>query len=294
MVAKLIQFLITFAEELSATTKKQEQRGVSSAKQHQTAKQREPSAPIHVTVHTELNLPQSVIDDYETDQHQSARRDRIRLGIESLVLLTIVAGGVTAYFQLRRLDDSIKQASTLNQLTADSVIAAKDAAEAAKRSADIAAESFRFSRDVSERPYLTAINFKVLDFETGKKPSFQVQIHNGGRTAAVNVFSNMTITMTAGPLPKAFTFEKSGTLGPETLAMSERITHNKAMSQALGPEIIPALDDELRRFFVIGWITYQDASGHPMPREDFCFTYIPPRKRASADLFANCEKQRKD
>ena len=114
--------------------------------------------PIPPMLNAELQIPEAVIEKYDSAQQKADRLEKVRLGVEVLTLVAIVAYACISYQQW---------------------IATQQSADAATS----AAKTARDALHISERAYLTLAGPTT---DMGKKAS-KLVLTNSGRMAARNV-----------------------------------------------------------------------------------------------------------
>jgi hypothetical protein len=101
--------VIRFVAELLGATNQQQRKAVPAPRNQDPAEnQSGPTAPLHVTVRSELHVPQAVIDAYSSSQKSTESRDKWRLRVETAALVfligTLVVGGCQTWLTRQQLD----------------------------------------------------------------------------------------------------------------------------------------------------------------------------------------------
>jgi len=176
----------------------------------------------------------------------------------------------------------------------DAIDAARRSAEAGTNAAQTAKDALTFTREVIEGPYVGADSIAVENFP-GLSPTFILTFHNFGRSPAVNMTGNATMGLRPGEIESELNFDPSGNfaLPPIPGAASRRRWFSPA--SPLNPDILERLRSGRTRFYIFGFIQYEDTSGRKIPRREFCMVCNPEQSRPSNTLgpFDACTEHNK-
>lgn len=149
---------------------------------------------------------------------------------------------------------SVAQAEAAKQ----SVAAARSAADATRRSVEVAQEALR----LGHRPSVGAVTITMAEFTPGKVGRVTIQYQNTGTTPALNASAMTTVNIRfvdyPDPKPSALI---TGIPSRATIAINARRFANGYTLKPLSLEIIDAIKQGKRWFFVYSSLTYEDGRG---------------------------------
>ena len=163
-------------------------------------------------------------------------------------------------------------------------------ADAAKATAAVAAEEFRFTRLVLERPYLGFETISQTNFRDGLRPTFTVTFRNAGRTSALRVLSNVSFAIRDDTLERPRPYDESSTRELPLIPADEVMTRVTTLNTPLAQGAILRLLNRERRFYVYGFVEYEDGAGTRFDRNEFCrvLNEGPGRPREIVGSFDPC------
>ena len=190
----------------------------------------------------------------------------------SLTALIAVAGVVSATIfnnQLSVMRGQLDEMKSTGIQTGEMIKAAKDSADAAKRSVEISERTLI----VTQRAYVRVINYPWLwrpDFDRPGKYFYDITpiVENSGNTPTIGAKINVDNALRNSPLPEDFDFPYQGVAGDTLIGPKQTVGASRAI----------ILDDNLlevqkgKKFFYIwGTITYRDVfDTTPVRTTEFC------------------------
>jgi len=182
--------------------------------------------------------------------------------------------------------EAARQAGKLNELTAEGVKAAQQAAEAARQSAEAATELSKERIPVTQPGRRARVVVQKADVNSpiGQTPSVVVTFGNVGTTSAVHFlpFVDFTVTETASEFVPSFNI--AYTNNERTLEPGQTSVMPVKRPQPLPVAELEDLKSGKRQFLIWGWVTFTDMSGIRHAQR-FCRTY-----RVDIGILASCAK----
>jgi len=172
---------------------------------------------------------------------------------------------IAAGEQAKAAQAQSEQAKAQVAKMADLARAAKDQANAARTAAETAEQSFRFTREVVERPNVLFDRLDPQDFP-GKLPKFLLTFRNQGRSLATNVIGNTTFGLRPGEIEDVFNFDRRWdfTLPP---IPPNGIAQHWVTLPSISTEQMQAVVTGTTRLYVFGFV------GYTYLGKDFCAEY---------------------
>lgn len=213
--------------------------------------------------------------------------------IDWMALATVaIAGSTMVYTHYARQQWTTMQAQ-LGEMQ-KSTKAAKDAADAATSAATIAGKALDFTK-TTEQPYVSLESVTPSNFPDGKNPGFVLAFRNNGRSLAVNVVGNTTMTLagTAIPLAKLTRLDPIANFTLPDIPVGSADTRWMAIpDDSLFQQHRNEVKSGTVRFIVRGFIRWEDRSGQKFPERTFCLMYDPnPARPPNIGILDFCEAQ---
>lgn len=153
--------------------------------------------------------------------------------------------------------------------------ATRQSVEAMRESTKVAADALEHAREAaasSERPWVAANEFTLLEFKVGQRMEAEVRIKNFGSTPALDftTWGGSSLMPTLG-LPS---MKPEDQYGPNVLFPTQVVRYPHKLPEALSADQFQAIQSGELYFVVAGRLTYKDQLGRECVTE-YCGFYDP-------------------
>lgn len=181
---------------------------------------------------TELQIPQAVIDRYETNQKEQQRREKWKFRVEIFTLVAVLGAAAAAFLQWRSAEQSIKLAEDTAQ------------------------------RQL--RAYVLLDHDKIFEnlrFAVGERPTGMLRVKNFGLTPAHNLIVLRRTAIGPWPLPEDTDFTITPTHEGSQITAPGSVTYwgFGSSGKVVSEEEFTDAKSGKRRFYIFGKILYTDA-----------------------------------
>ncbi len=216
---------------------------------------------------------------------------RVSLIFDLVIVLATTCYAVIAGFQFHAMSKTLNETKKIANSTIIQARSAQAQLHEMIKTSELAKQSFDFTREIVERPYVVLESMDPVDFAQEKVPTFIQRFRNEGRTPASRISGNVTLGFRPIGLEKNLKFDPIGNFSMPTMAAStSRIHYSTFKELKISKELLADLNSGKRKFYVFGFIEYEDGAGKRYPRRQFCVFYSPtPNRPSSLSLFDYCE-----
>lgn len=229
----------------------------------ETPEQRQPSQSQHPPRHpnpiavSEPELPTAPADHNQASHHKEDRFSKTKLILEILTVFGIYGYGYVAFLQwgemrgtVTQMQEAGKQTDKLLEQVTNQSKAARDNADAAKKTIEIAQENIR----LDQRAWV-GIKGGILkgEIKQGQKLSFVVEFQNTGRTPALDVIATTGYNFIYPTKQRVMSGRSQDLSGGSVASPNFTFTISRDFSE----KDVQRLENK-EAIFVYGMITYRD------------------------------------
>lgn len=240
------------------------------AKEQNPEDKSDESAPV---LPPEVKIPEAVIKHWDTNEDRKYRLDRCGIAIQVAMVLAIVGYTIVSCNQWRTLQETLKVTNTQAKATTE-------AANAATRANDLAAQAFDETKRSNEWAYRAWLTVKDIrdapSVVVGSHAELVAQIENTGRSPAQNVQVNAITALAPRHwrIPERAPDVRNGEGNVTVIGPGQKRSVPFRMKAPLTPPDIDAIKNGKSRIYWFADVTYSDQFGSDRLLQ-FCFLYEP-------------------
>ena len=245
---------------------------------HNSQQGQQNASPI---LRAELQIPESAINTYKSEQKQKTRLERWKLFVEVLTLLAVISYAGIAYYQWGAMREAAQAAIDAVEIAKNTVKINKEAMEAnlnqsksaLQATIDIARQDQRaWIGTIAILPEFKDATNNPIYIKEGFPAKFEVVLTNSGKSPALKVRSQ--VRFITRPSEIKFSPDYGKSLHPESVSVIQP-QEKSNLPAPPAPKPFAALDIDAYKsrkwiLYLFGKITYEDIFRIPH-RTNFCF-----------------------